>query len=284
MTKIPTDEPDLADYGSCWRVGHDGLLCLAATTAPEFEQLPDPKSWLSPSLHNEFRQLTHEGRRREWIITRWMLFCQLQTAQIFFSDEGVERLDGQPQTLPMAASGKGGVRLQGRLPVVHVATLGEGVERLHLEKGGNGQPLLPKAPDWGVSLSHCPGFAAVLLAPGRVGVDVERYRPQVHRIVDRYLQDAEKVLLGADTGARTLGWAVKEAVFKWMGGGGIAFREAIQIESIHPERSLLRVRVQRTGEPDARVIDVHYDQQPEVERVCAWVVEGTSLPLNPISH
>ena len=246
MTKIPTAEPDLAAYGSCWRVGHGGLLHLAATTAPEFEQLPDPKSWLSPSLHNEYKLLTHEGRRREWIVTRWMLFRQLQS-------------------VPLVASG-------------------EGVEQLHLERGVNGQPLLPMAPDWGVSLSHCPGYAAVLLAPGRVGVDVERYRPQVHRVVDRYLQDSEKVLLGADTGARTLGWAVKEAVFKWMGGGGIAFREAIQIESMHLERSVLRVRVQPKGEPDTVVIDVHYHQQPEVERVCAWVVEGTSFPLGSSAH
>jgi len=90
--------------------------------------------------------------------------------------------------------------------------------------------------------------------------------------------------LGADTGARTLGWAVKEAVFKWMGGGGIAFREAIQIESMHPERSVLRVRVQPSGEPDTVVIDVHYHQQPVVERVCAWVVEGTSFPLGSSAH
>jgi phosphopantetheinyl transferase len=190
---------------------------------------------LSPALFNEFLLLKHNARRREWIATRWMILKQLTELSV----DAFERGD----------------------------------QRLHLEKRANGQLFLPLAPGWGVSVSHCPGFAAVLLAPGRVGVDVERYRPQVLRLANRYLQAAEQSILGNDIGGLILGWAIKEAVFKWMGGGGIAFRKEIQIESLHPGQALAQVRVQRKGTHDSECIGVHYQQQPALERVCAWVVE-----------
>jgi len=113
-----------------------------------------------------------------------------------------------------------------------------------------------------------------LLAPGRVGVDVERYRSQVHRLSDRYLDASEQYILGQDTAGLTLGWVVKEAVFKWIGGGGIAFRDAIRIESMHSDPGKVQVSVRVAGQPDAAVLCVRYDEQPVLERVCAWVVEG----------
>lgn len=236
MTKISTNAPAEAAEDWVRAVGCGGTLRLTSLSTPEFDQLPDPKLWLSPHLINEYLLLKHEVRRREWLITRWMLLQSLR----------LKRLD----------------------------VYREDSTCLHMERGGNGQPLLPRIYGWGVSLSHCQGYAAVILAPGHAGIDVERYRPQVHRMADRYLQPAEKLVLGEDTGGLTLGWAVKEAVFKWMGGGGIAFRDAICVESIHPEQGILRVRVQQSGEPEGVVIGVHYDQQPALERVCAWVVEG----------
>ncbi|MFZ9938718.1 MAG: 4'-phosphopantetheinyl transferase family protein [Bacteroidia bacterium] len=237
MTKIPTDATVLPVADWSRTVGRGGLLRMASLSAPEFENLPDPDSWLSQPLLKEYLQLKHEGRRREWIITRWMLLQQLRS-------------------VPMGAS-KGAA--------LHV----------HLERGVNGQPVWPIAPNWGVSISHCPGYAAVLIAPGQVGVDVERCRPQVHRLADRYLQDSEQGVLGTATEALTLGWAAKEALFKWMGGGGIAFKEAFCIESIQTEEHIMRVRVQRNSGAEPVVAMVHYELQPALERVCAWVVDGS---------
>jgi len=235
MTNIPIARKESVYVDWCCAAGRGGQLSLASLSSPIFEQLPDPSSWLSPDLLREYQLLRHDARRREWIATRWMILKQL-------SDLSVDAFGGDEK-------------------------------RLQLEKGANGQPMLPLSPAWGVSISHCPGFVAVLLAPGRVGVDVERYRPQVLNLANRYLQAAEQILLGKDTAGLILGWAVKEAVFKWLGGSGIAFREDIKIESVMPWKAMLQVRVQRKGVQDAEFISVHYQQQPALERVCAWVVE-----------
>lgn len=235
MTNIPIAPPESAAVDWCCAAGSGGRLRLASLSSPLFDQLPDPSFWLSPALLNEYRLLKHEARRREWIATRWLILNQLTE--------------------------------------LSVDVFGGGERRLHVEKDAHGRLFLPLAADWGVSVSHCPGFVAVLLAPGRVGVDVERYRPQVLRLANRYLQEAEQLILGKDTAGLILGWAVKEAVFKWMGGGSISFREEIQIESLQPRQALLQVRIQRKGVQDAEFVSVHYQQQPALERVCAWVVE-----------
>jgi len=232
MTKIPNG---VGESAGDVRVGvaNGGLLRVAPLNAPDLSTRLDPTDWLSPQLVVEWSQLTHETRRAEWLATRRMMFLML-------GELG----------LPPGPNDSG---------------------RLHLERSDAGKLSLPHAPEWGVSVSHCQGFAAVLLAPGRVGVDVERYRPQVHRIAPRYLSPPEMAVLGQHTAGLILGWAVKEAVYKWMGGGGISFREDIRIVAVAEKGIQVGVYAGGVGERRVPTLWVSFLDHPGLQRVCAWV-------------
>ena len=84
----------------------------------------------------------------------------------------------------------------------------------------SGAPFLPQHPEKSISISHAEGVVAVLLAPStyRLGVDVERRRPQLLRVQTKYLHDDELPMLlpciPDELTALTLLWSAKEAIFK----------------------------------------------------------------------
>lgn len=84
----------------------------------------------------------------------------------------------------------------------------------------SGAPFLPQHPEKSISISHAAGVVAVLLAPStyRLGVDVERRRPQLLRVQTKYLHDDELPMLlpciPDELTALTLLWSAKEALFK----------------------------------------------------------------------
>lgn len=84
----------------------------------------------------------------------------------------------------------------------------------------SGAPFLPQHPEKSISISHAEGVVAVLLAPSayRLGVDVERKRPQLLRVQTKYLHDDELPMLlpciPHELTALTLLWSAKEALFK----------------------------------------------------------------------
>ena len=84
----------------------------------------------------------------------------------------------------------------------------------------SGAPFLPQHPEKSISISHAAGVVAVLLAPStyRLGVDVERRRPQLLRVQTKYLYDDELPMLlpciPDELTALTLLWSAKEALFK----------------------------------------------------------------------
>lgn len=84
----------------------------------------------------------------------------------------------------------------------------------------SGAPFLPQYPEKSISISHAAGVVAVLLAPStyRLGVDVERKRPQLLRVQTKYLHDDELPMLlpciSDELTALTLLWSAKEALFK----------------------------------------------------------------------
>lgn len=84
----------------------------------------------------------------------------------------------------------------------------------------SGAPFLPQHPEKSISISHAAGVVAVLLAPStyRLGVDVERRRPQLLRVQTKYLHDDELPMLlpciPHELTALTLLWSAKEALFK----------------------------------------------------------------------
>ena len=91
-----------------------------------------------------------------------------------------------------------------------------------LEHRPNGAPYLPAYPDLSISVSHAEGLASILLAPSpwAVGVDVERFRPQLLRMQGKYLHEGECALLSTyvseELTALTLLWSAKEALFKML--------------------------------------------------------------------
>ncbi len=102
-----------------------------------------------------------------------------------------------------------------------------------LSKDEHGKPLLPDHP-FELSISHTEGFAAILLGTGKLGVDVQHYKPNVLKVRDRFLDENEQEM-AQDIETITLFWAAKEAIYKYNALPGLDFRAPITIHSIEPE-------------------------------------------------
>ena len=100
-------------------------------------------------------------------------------------------------------------------------------------KDEHGKPMLLNHP-FELSISHTEGYAAVLLGTGRLGVDVQHYKPNVLKVRDRFLDENEQEL-AQDIETTTLFWAAKEAIYKYNALPGLDFRTPITIHSIETE-------------------------------------------------
>lgn len=85
------------------------------------------------------------------------------------------------------------------------------------------------------SISHCADYAAAIVSTShRVGIDIEWPQPKILTLQHKFLSEAEALLLQQDglsvAMAATIGWSVKEAVFKWYGKGGLDFRQHMIID------------------------------------------------------
>ncbi len=66
-----------------------------------------------------------------------------------------------------------------------------------------------------ISVSHCSDRAVLAVRnEGHVGVDIERFRPQLRRIARKFLTDAESAVTPLTDEALLRLWTAKEAVFK----------------------------------------------------------------------
>lgn len=99
-----------------------------------------------------------------------------------------------------------------------------------VSKDEHGKPLLPNR-QLSISISHTEGYAAILLGTGKLGVDVQHYKPNVLKVRDRFL-DENELILARDIETTTLFWAAKEAVYKFNALPGLDFRDPITIHSI----------------------------------------------------
>ncbi|MFM1874633.1 MAG: hypothetical protein RL266_370 [Bacteroidota bacterium] len=106
-------------------------------------------------------------------------------------------------------------------------------EMPEVSKDENGKPLLPNHP-LEISISHTEGYAAILLGKGKLGVDVQHYKPNVMKVRDRFL-DEHELQMAQDIETTTLFWAAKEAIYKYNALPGLDFRDPITIHSIEPE-------------------------------------------------
>ena len=96
----------------------------------------------------------------------------------------------------------------------------------------HGKPYLVNSP-YSISLSHSYDYAAVMIGKDRsVGVDIEKIKPKIHRIQQKFLSAPELAQpnIKDHTEALYVCWCVKEAVYKWYGKKGLEFRKHIHIQ------------------------------------------------------
>ncbi len=104
------------------------------------------------------------------------------------------------------------------------------------------KPFLPNE-EYHFSISHCGDYAAVIVSKDhRVGIDIERVTAKVERIQHKFLNEEElemvaswrlpvdSMLTDQHLNFLTLLWCCKEAVFKWIGSGGVDFKNDIHLK------------------------------------------------------
>lgn len=92
------------------------------------------------------------------------------------------------------------------------------------------------------SISHCGGFAAVLVSTkNRVGVDIELITDKIRKVQHKFsavdevaiFQTAfENHVTDSKNRELTLIWCCKEAVFKWYGTGEVDFKNHMQVQAV----------------------------------------------------
>jgi 4'-phosphopantetheinyl transferase len=84
-----------------------------------------------------------------------------------------------------------------------------------------------------ISVSHTEQLSAVILSDCHaVGIDIERVRPRIIRVRDKFLSKAEldSITPGDEAGKLTLYWCAKEALYKLFGERNLDFRENIFVD------------------------------------------------------
>ena len=95
----------------------------------------------------------------------------------------------------------------------------------------HGKPCLANS-HFHISVTHTEQMAGVIISPQvRVGIDMEKVRPRIARISDKFLSDEE--LASMDNPGNhfnlTLAWCAKEALFKLHGQHDIDFKRDMQV-------------------------------------------------------
>ena len=105
------------------------------------------------------------------------------------------------------------------------------------------KPFLPNE-EYHFSISHCGDYAAVIVSKDhRVGIDIERVTAKVEKVKYKFLNEDElktignmQLAIGNNQSTNqhlnflTLLWCCKEAVFKWIGSGGVDFKNDIHLK------------------------------------------------------
>ena len=98
-----------------------------------------------------------------------------------------------------------------------------------------GMPYL-KNNDCFFSISHSDDFVAVIINKDqRVGIDIESVKNKIETISSKFITEDELKIL-SNTGLEmklqcTLGWTIKEAMYKWYGLGNVDFKKNLKIIS-----------------------------------------------------
>ncbi|MEO7047118.1 MAG: 4'-phosphopantetheinyl transferase superfamily protein [Ferruginibacter sp.] len=90
------------------------------------------------------------------------------------------------------------------------------------------------------SISHCGNYAAAIASKtSRVGIDIEIPQQKIERIKQKFITEKEIALLKSfhknEMEGLTIGWSIKEALFKWYGAGEVDFKKHLNIISIEKD-------------------------------------------------
>ena len=102
------------------------------------------------------------------------------------------------------------------------------LDSLHISPKG-----APQLPNQYCSLSHTQDFAAAVLGPKKIGVDIEAHREKIQRIAPKFIHQTEmRFLQPLDAlPALTRIWTAKEAIYKALQQPGVSFAQQILL---HP--------------------------------------------------
>lgn len=104
-----------------------------------------------------------------------------------------------------------------------------GIAYLGMEKDEHGKPHLAGR-EYEISLSHTEDFIAVVFSPrSAVGVDLEKPREQILRILPRLYSPEEVAAVNGDLDMATIYWSAKEALYKLYGKRSVDFKEHLKL-------------------------------------------------------
>lgn len=101
-----------------------------------------------------------------------------------------------------------------------------------IEYDSSGKPYLAES-RMHISVTHSEDLAAVIISPEKkVGIDIERMRPRIFKVKDKFLNDKELSTLISENELEqlTLAWCAKEALYKLYGMKNLDFRENILLD------------------------------------------------------
>ena len=88
-----------------------------------------------------------------------------------------------------------------------------------------------------ISISHTKGFVAVALHPEmKIGIDIERISPRIHKIRSRFMNEKEEANLDKEHEDihLLLHWSAKESMFKILEEQDIDFKTCLHVNPFNP--------------------------------------------------
>lgn len=147
---------------------------------------------------------------------------------------------------------------------------------VHIRYDEAGKPFLTDL-SWHISVTHTGSFSGVILSKTvRVGIDMEKIRPRIEHVREKFLSDEELAAIPVNCRLEylTLGWCAKEALYKLYGYRSMDFRENMRLDFPDhleglpfPGKVVMRDRI--------IPYQLFYEQQDDLFTV--WVSE-TDLP------
>ena len=121
--------------------------------------------------------------------------------------------------------------LAGKNAIIQMCEL-QGLPFLGIYKDEHGKPFLKDNP-YEISLTHTLEYIGVVFSKKYpVGIDIEKPRPQIMRILKRLFSEKEVEEVNDDVDKATIYWSAKEALYKLYGKRKVDFKENLFLENI----------------------------------------------------